>query len=277
MIVNGKDVYGIIYKITNTVTNQSYIGQTKNRKGFVSRYYSKGNTLSERVYNYLTRMKELGKYYNVHLLNSMNKYGFDKFEVNDVLDTAMSRSELNEKEIYYIKKYDSYNNGFNKTPGGECGSCTEQLKGGDNPLSVAVCQLSLDGKLIKVWDSLADIRRSGLNVPNIEMTCQGVNSQSYGYLWVFKKDYDPDKDYKWKPSNNYKSIVLLDDDNNIIKEFVSIKEASDYLGIDRTTIRSACNNKWSKPKYNLKFKKDYKYIGEQRLNERTPINELVMQ
>lgn len=276
MVVNGKEVYGVIYKITNTMTNQSYIGQTKNRKGFTSRYYSRGNTLVERVYNYLTRMKELGEYYNVHLLNSMNKYGLDKFEVNDVLDVAMSRDELNKKEIYYIDKYDSYNNGFNKTPGGQCGSCAEQLKGGDNPLSVAVCQLSLDGELIKVWDSLADIRRSGLNVPNIEMTCRGVNSQSYGYLWVFKKDYDPSINYKWKPSHNYKPVVLLDGDNNIIKEFISIKDASDYLGIDRMTVRDTCNNKWLKPKYNLKFKKDYEHMEEQRLNERTSVSKLAM-
>jgi hypothetical protein len=29
-----------------------------------------------------------------------------------------SREELNEKEIYYIQKFDSVNNGYNQVPGG---------------------------------------------------------------------------------------------------------------------------------------------------------------
>lgn len=56
----------------------------------------------------------------------------------------------------------------------------------------------------------------------------------------------------------------------------SIKDASDYLGIDRTTVRDTCNNKWLKPKYNLKFKKDYEHMEEQRLNERTSVSKLAM-
>lgn len=269
MIINGKEVYGIVYKITNKITNQSYIGQTKNKRGFKGRYYMSGKTNEERLLHYLRRMKELGEHYNQHLLNSIEKYGIENFEVIDVLDTACDKDELNSKEIYYIKKYDSYKNGFNKTPGGECGSCAEQLKGADNPLSVQVIQLTLDGKFVKEWGSLADIRRSGLNVPNIEQTCLGVNSHSYGFLWVFKKNYDPNKQYKWIRSKNYKPIVLLDDNNKLIKEYPSIVDAVRELKLDRTTIRAACQGKWAKPKHNFKWKKDYEYIEEQRLNERT--------
>ena len=184
----------------------------------------------------------------------------------------MSREELSATDIYYIEVFNSFYNGYNKTLGGETGCGQNQLKGKDNPLSVAVCQLTLDGHLVKIWDSLADIRRdSEYNVPNIEQTCRGINSQSYGYLWVFKKDYDPSKEYHWKPSNNYKTIVWLDDSNSIIKEFISIKDASIALKIDRKTVRDTCNNVWKNPKFNLKFKKDYKYIEEQRLNEETSI------
>jgi len=270
MIIDNKEVYGIVYKITNTINNKSYIGITKSKRGFGGRYYYKASSNSEKVFKFHNRMRELGKYYNKHLLSSMEQYGFDAFEVCEVLDTANNKEELSRKEIYYIDYYDSFNNGYNNTLGGETGCGVPQPKGKDNPLSVPVCQLTLDGQLIKVWDSLADIRRSGeYNIPNIELTCQGINSQSYGYLWVFKKDYSLDKQYKWKPSNNYKGIVLLDDDGNFIKEFVSIKEASEELNIDRTTVRATCNKKWEKPKYNLMFKKEFEYIGEQRLNEGT--------
>lgn len=264
--INGKEVYGIIYKITNTVNNKSYIGQTRNKRGFHGRYYHSGNGI-ERVYKFHKIQKQNNECYNEHLLRSIEKYGFESFKVEEIFDTAMSQEELNQKEIYYIKLFDSYNNGYNMTPGGECGSCTPQLKGKDNPLSIAVCQLTLDGKLVKIWDSLADIRRDGkYNVPNIELTCRGINSHSYGYLWVFKKDYDSNKDYKWKPSKNYRPVVLLDEDNNIICEFVSVVQASRELHIDRKTVRDSCNNVWSKPKYNFKYKNEY--IEEQRLNEK---------
>lgn len=268
--IDGKEVYGIIYKITNTANGKCYIGQTANKKGFNGRYDSSGCG-AERVYRYLRREQSCGRYYDQHLLSAFEKYGVDSFIVDTAFDTAANRDELDEKEIYYIEYFDSYNNGYNKTLGGERGCGEAQPKGKDNPLSVAVCQLSLDGKLIKIWDSLADIRRdSNFNVPNIEWTCRGLNSQSYGYLWVFAKDYDPDKHYEWFPAKNARPVVLLDDNNNLIKEYKSIIIASNELHIDRQTIRSSCNNRYKKPKYNFKYKDEYmKYIGEQRLSGET--------
>lgn len=265
--VNGKEYYGIIYKITNIVSNHSYIGQTTNKRGFKGRYWSHGVGI-ERVYNYYKSNQKGGRFVNSYLFNAIEKYGFDAFIVDEVLDTANSADELNEKEIMYIEKYDSFNNGYNLTLGGESGCGQKQLKGKDNPLSVSVCQLTLDGELIKVWDSLAEIRReSDYNIPNIEMTCKGVNSHSYGYLWVFKKDYDENKEYKWIPSKTCHAVVLVDDDNNIVKEFHSVSEASREMHVDRKTVRDSCNNVWDEPKYKFKYKN--KYLEEQRLNERT--------
>ena len=128
MIVNGKDVYGIIYKITNTVTNQSYIGQTKNRKGFVGRYYSKGNTLSERVYNYYDYMDKSGNFKNNYLFNSIKKHGFENFYVNKVFDVAFSKEELDIKEKLWIKLLGTYKkeNGYNLSMGGCIGSFNDE-------------------------------------------------------------------------------------------------------------------------------------------------------
>lgn len=264
--INGKEVYGIIYKITNLINNKSYIGQTKSKRGFKGRYYHKGEGI-ERVYKLFLYYKNKGHCYNEHLFYSIQKYGFDAFEVTEVLDTAMSADELDEKEIYYIDFYNSYSNGYNLTLGGERGCGEKQPKGKDNPLSKAVCQLTLNGELIRVWDSLADIRRSGIyNVPNIVLTCQGVNSHSYGYLWVFKEDYDPQKEYTWVPSKVYRAVVLLDQNNNILKEFVSVAQAAREMNVDRKTVRDTCNRVWKTPKYNFMYKNEY--IEEQRLNEK---------
>ena len=248
--------YGIVYKITNTINNKSYIGITTNKRGFNGRYYYKGNGI-ERVYKYHVRQKERGRYYNQHLLSSIELYGFDAFEVNKMLDVAYSKEELSNKEIFYIQKYDSFYNGYNMTLGGETGCGQHQLKGKDNPLSKPICQLTYSGELVKIWYSLNEIKENtNYNIPNIKKTCKGINSNSYGYLWIYKSDYDSNNTHTWKPSNNYKSVVLLDDNGQILNEFISIKEASEYLGIDRTTVRSTCNNRWKHPKYNLKFKND---------------------
>ena len=60
----------------------------------------------------------------------------------------------------------------------------------------------------------------------------------------------------------------MDNNNKIIKEYISIKQASEELNMDRETVRDTCNNVWEKPKYNLKFKKDYEYLEKKRLSEK---------
>lgn len=67
----------------------------------------------------------------------------------------------------------------------------------------------------------------------------------------------------------YRAVVLLDDDNNLIKEFVSVVQASRDMHVDRKTVRDACKRVWEHPKYNFRYKDEY--IEEQRLNEETPI------
>lgn len=53
----------------------------------------------------------------------MNKYGANKFSI-EVIETVQAstvselKSLLNEREIYWIKQYDSYNSGYNSNLGG---------------------------------------------------------------------------------------------------------------------------------------------------------------
>lgn len=51
--------------------------------------------------------------------NSYNLYGENSFEFEIVEVCFCDEEELNKKEIEYIQLFDSYNNGFNETPGGE--------------------------------------------------------------------------------------------------------------------------------------------------------------
>ena len=91
-----------IYKITNTINNKIYVGVTS-------------RTLAERFKEHKSRIEERN---SVHLYQAMEKYGRDSFTI-ELLDTANTSEEMFEKEKYYIKLYDSYNNGYNMTLGGE--------------------------------------------------------------------------------------------------------------------------------------------------------------
>ena len=68
IIIDGKEYYGIIYKIENIINHHVYIGQTSESEGFNGRYQNRGNGI-ERVYNYYLSRKNRNLYYNQHLLN----------------------------------------------------------------------------------------------------------------------------------------------------------------------------------------------------------------
>lgn len=113
--------FGIIYSIKNKVNGKYYIGQTT--RGFDKRYGKRGGKCDiERVLN--THKHELNRKDNhgsgnKKLVKDIEKYGFDAFEVNKKLAKAYSREELDRLEIFYIEKYDSVNNGYNRDYGGQ--------------------------------------------------------------------------------------------------------------------------------------------------------------
>ena len=97
-------MYGIIYKITNIVTNKYYIGKTT-------------KTAEKRFKEHIF-LAEQGASYK--LSNSIRKHGANNFKVEKI-DSADTNEELSEKEKYWISYYNSYNDGYNMTLGGEGG------------------------------------------------------------------------------------------------------------------------------------------------------------
>lgn len=88
---------GVIYKATNLINGKSYIGQTKNFEIRKSQHLKAKD-------NYI-----------FHL--ALKKYGAMNFEWT-ILEECKDE-ELNEKEIYWIEQYDTYNNGYNSTKDGD--------------------------------------------------------------------------------------------------------------------------------------------------------------
>lgn len=117
MNIGNLEVYGIIYRIRNKINNKVYIGQTIS--GFDKRYSAKGKD-SVKLYNYYKVRKDIMSC-NIHLLNSIKKYGTENFEVTKIFDIAFSKAELNIKEKCWINIYnsDDYNYGYNNREGGD--------------------------------------------------------------------------------------------------------------------------------------------------------------
>jgi len=92
-----------VYKITNTITNKCYIGYTN--KTIESRW------LEHQVE--ASKAKDNRKFYN-----AIRKYGVGTWAVDLLLETA-TKEEAKDKEIEFIEIYDSYNNGYNATKGGD--------------------------------------------------------------------------------------------------------------------------------------------------------------
>lgn len=88
---------GYIYKITNKVNGKAYIGQTRYTVEFRWRQHQH-------------------KKDNTYFHNSIHKYGINNFAV-EVLEEC-DVENLDSREIYYIAKYNTFENGYNLTLGG---------------------------------------------------------------------------------------------------------------------------------------------------------------
>ena len=96
---------GFIYKITNTINGKFYIGQTiQNVK---ERFYQHCATKCSKAVS------------NMAIHRAIKKYGKSNFTV-EVIEEVES-TNLNDRERYWIRYYDSYNNGYNSTEGGQDG------------------------------------------------------------------------------------------------------------------------------------------------------------
>lgn len=110
--INGLlDVYGIIYLVKNKVNGKCYVGQTVKKNGFRNRYsVGNGRTMIESFYKTHKKNNDSSDI----ILEDMEKYGLDAFEVNECIDYAFSKEELDIKERAYISIYQSMiNNGHN--------------------------------------------------------------------------------------------------------------------------------------------------------------------
>lgn len=75
--------------------------------------------------------------------------------------------------------------------------------GAEHPLSKPILQFTLDGKLVRKWDSAVDIKKElGFNNCHISSCCNGKRKTANGYIWkyyykgIWLKNHIPLKDKK---------------------------------------------------------------------------------
>lgn len=107
-----------IYKITNLINNQCYIGKTNNferrKKDHLRLAFTEGH-----------------KEYNKTLYRAIRKYGQENFSF-DIIERLEDYSLSGEREKYWIRYYDSYKNGYNESEGGDGGSIKGHCRGSKN-------------------------------------------------------------------------------------------------------------------------------------------------
>lgn len=130
-----------IYKIENLVNGKIYIGQAVNLQRrirehkLVSRYNNPKN--SE---------------YNFALSRAIRKYGLNNFSFNIIEECK--QEELDDKECYWIKYYNSYNDGYNETIGGK--------KGPNKPL-FKIYQYDLFGNYLNEYENIYEASEKNKN------------------------------------------------------------------------------------------------------------------
>lgn len=130
------------------------------------------------------------KYYRVHRLVAQ------AFLPNpDNLPIVNHKDEVKENNFVFIKEDGSVD--FNKSNLEWCdgpyndnyGTRNERISKAmtNGKLAKRVAQYTLDGKLVKIWESLSEIaRQTGWSKGNISQCCLGKTySQCYGFIWRY--------------------------------------------------------------------------------------------
>ena len=214
---------GYIYKITNKINNKVYIGQTI-------------CTPNKRWYHHITD-SNLG--FDLKFHRAIRKYGKENFkrEIVERVDDEL----LNDREIYWIKYYDSYKNGYNST------------EGGDNPPRNDIEVICLETNVIYP-SSVEASKQTGIHSGHIAECARNAPKRATagGYHWMQLKDYQQYGPIYRELGNRLTSKSVLCIETGI--QYKSVLEASKATGVPRITISNICKGIINgNPKYHWRY------------------------
>lgn len=197
-----------IYKIENLINHNIYIGQSINIKF--------------RFYQHKLYSTDLIKYKRnaLGIDYALNYYGINNFSF-DVIEEC-NIENLNQREIYWIQYFDSYNNGYNNSQGG----LLRHYK--------KIDQYDKTGKFIQTFNSISEAADYASGTCNLINCLKGRNPSSGGYQWRYHGEEPPGPlIYKVVDAHNWssakKSIDQYTKDGQYITTFQSAHEAARSL------------------------------------------------
>ena len=228
-----------IYKITNLLNNKIYIGQVYNK------------SIYDRFRRHISEAKPTSKSY---IGRAIAKYGFENFTIKEI-DTANTLEELNEKEKYWIKYYNStdLNYGYNLTPGGDGGNTylcksndemreikkklSDANSGSNNGMAKGFkCRNEKTGKEYHFPTVAEGLKFFNMkNKGFISSRCNKQNLWLYKDMWNFAWEGEEYADMKiYDPSiEKGNPIKIKDIITGEEKTFASVKKLYAYLGCSK--------------------------------------------
>ncbi len=154
---------GYIYKVICTKTNKIYIGKTE-------------STVNSRWKEHC-RAAFLPSHgdYNFPFHRAIRKYGIENFII-ETIDSCKDSEELKEKEKYWIQYYDSYNNGYNASLGGD-GHCKYNYDQIVNYYLQHNCSLIDTCKYFQVYDQVVYAALNSKNIDYKKLSYQSNNNR----------------------------------------------------------------------------------------------------
>lgn len=204
-----------IYKIQNLINGKIYIGQSVHIKARFNAHKSEARNGNTRP-----------------LYNAIRKYGVENFSF-EVIEEC-SKEKLNEREIYWIKKYDSFHNGYNLTPGG------------NEPYKVdidLIYSLWDNGKSMKEIAEIANIGKSSVynylcDYPNYSVIESNRRGGKLAYETAIKNG-----NIKYRLNPNSTSIIQYTLSGEYVRDWSSQNQIERELGIDSDLIGRVLNGK----------------------------------
>ena len=228
----------------NKINGKIYIGQTVNM--YLRKRQHENPTGQDRTHQF-----------NSEFHQDIRKYGIDNFEFS-ILEECLPE-ELNEREIYWISKYESTENGYNIKRGGSGGWVNGK----------PVYQIEIGtGNIISEHPSIrAAARAVGCNAGDIKRVCIGSLQSAGGFAWCLiddyrKEDYIGKKQNPRRPYVKAKPVMQVNiETGETVREYASVHDAAKAMGVHRNNIYNVCQHKW---KTSCGFKWEYKKQEEEK-------------
>jgi len=177
-----------IYKIVNSLNSKVYIGQTL--------------IALDRRFNQHLQDSVKERYINRPLYVAMNDLGKENFSIELIEETDIP----NEREKHYIRFYDSKENGYNATTGGQ-------------------------GRGLLDFDKIYQLHLLGKSITDI------CNDMGCSRHWVYRVLKEQGKNVR---QGKIKQIEQYDLEDNYIATYESVAKAAEAVGANRRSNHIGC-------------------------------------